>query len=53
MQMEVERLKEKRDKLASCEHDLDQQCTKIRQCLHNIVDDPGNNKYPIAIMHKE
>ena len=46
MQMEVEKLKERKMKLTNLEEELDQQCSKIRQCLRNIVDDPDSNKYP-------
>lgn len=46
MQMEVQRLKEKRDKMMEHEQELDEQCAKIKQCLHNIVDDPDINQYP-------
>lgn len=43
MQMEVEKLKERKMKLTNLEEELDQQCSKIRQCLRNIVDDPDSN----------
>ena len=47
MQMEVKKLKEKRDKLVDWEYELDEQCGKIRQCLCNIIEDPSNSKYPL------
>ena len=28
------------------ERELDDQCTKIRQCLKNITEDPVNDQYP-------
>ena len=46
MQKEVERLKEKKVKLMELEEKLDQQCSKILQCLKNIVDDPESSRYP-------
>ena len=43
MQLKVQGLKEKREKMEECENELDEQCAKVRQCLENIVDDPANN----------
>ncbi len=51
MQKEVEKLKEKKLKLVELEDQIDQQCSKIVQCLRNIVDDPDSNKYPSYNLH--
>lgn len=46
MQKEVEKLKERKLELVELEDQIDQQCSKIIQCLRNIVDDPESSKYP-------
>ncbi|XP_003384656.1 PREDICTED: transcription factor E2F5-like [Amphimedon queenslandica] len=43
MQMKVQGLKEKKQKMEESESKLDKQCAKIKQCLKNIVEDPGSN----------
>lgn len=50
MQLKVQNLKEKKERMITCEHELDEQCDKIKQCLHNIIDDPGNSKYPLLLI---
>lgn len=49
MQMKVQGLKEKKQKMEESESELDKQCAKIKQCLKNIVEDPGNNRYPLIL----
>ena len=49
MQMKVQGLKEKKQKMEESESKLDKQYAKIKQCLKNIVDDPGNNRYPMIL----
>lgn len=46
LQNEVEKLKERKLQLIELEEKIDQQCSKIYQCLKNIVDDPESSKYP-------
>uniref|UniRef100_A0A1X7VEG2 E2F/DP family winged-helix DNA-binding domain-containing protein n=1 Tax=Amphimedon queenslandica TaxID=400682 RepID=A0A1X7VEG2_AMPQE len=49
MQMKVQGLKEKKQKMEESESKLDKQCAKIKQCLKNIVEDPGSNRYPLIL----
>lgn len=44
--VQLEKLREVKERLSHYEEELDQQCCKIRQCIKNIADDPASNQYP-------
>lgn len=49
MALQLARLKTRKAALLEKEQELDEQCTKVRQCLKNITEDPVNDQYPHLI----